>query len=82
MSGHRYTPRTKTYVYYSCNRKERIAAGRCPQKQISRDRLENWVIGIIKNKILADDSIKKIAADMAENYKNRNTGILKEKKVL
>ena len=82
MSGHRYTPRTKTYVYYSCNRKERIAAGRCPQKQISRDRLENWVIGIIKNKILADDSIKKIAADMAENYKNRNTGILKEKNAL
>lgn len=82
MSGHRYTPRTKTYVYYSCNRKERIAAGRCPQKQISRDRLENWVIGIIKNKILADDSIKKIAADMAENYKNRNTDILKEKNAL
>lgn len=82
MTGHRYTPREKTYVYYSCSRKERIAAGRCPQKQIQRDAVENWVVSIIKNKILSEKNIKSLAAEMANSYKNREDDIIKQKNAL
>ena len=82
MTGHSHNPRGKVYVYYSCSGKERLPAGKCPQKLIQRDPLENWIVNIIKNKILSDDNLYTLAHDMAEADAERCASCRKEKDAL
>lgn len=82
MNGHRYKPRDTVYTYYSCSRKERIPSGRCQQKQIQRDPLENWIVNIIKNKILSEENLYILAHDMSEADAERCASCGKEKDAL
>ena len=82
MNGRSCNPHGKVYSYYACNGKERIPAGRCTQKQIRREPLEDWIVSIIKNKILCENNIDALAHDMAEADAERCASCKKEKDAL
>ena len=68
MTGHRVTTRGKYYYYYTCNKKDRVSASRCPQKQIQRDAIEECVLNVLQGKLLTPGHIKIISKDMAAEY--------------
>lgn len=69
MGGHTCTPRDKSYSYYTCLRKERVVVDRCPQKQIRKELLENWVLDILEKEIFTEEVINNISNMMVESYK-------------
>lgn len=48
MCGNRTVLRDKVYNYYVCSRVERVAADRCPQKQLPRHLVEDLILASIK----------------------------------
>ena len=68
VGGHTCTPREKSYSYYTCLKKERVVADRCPQKQIRKELLENWVLHLIQKELFTKEVIDNIMQMMKESY--------------
>lgn len=88
MGGRRYTPRDKTYTYYACLKKERVAADRCTQKQVRKELIETWVLKILEEEILSEAGMNRLADMMIEHFNNivaniqKNTSALLEEKAM
>lgn len=68
MNGHRIHRAGKEYSYYGCNRKERVAGERCPNKLVNSVNLEKWVMASIEQRVFTPRNMAKIASDMERQY--------------
>lgn len=68
MGGHTYTPRDKSYSYYSCLERERVPLKKCLQKQIRKEEAEETVIKKIKTDILNQETFAVIADKMRKKF--------------
>ena len=68
----RYSGRNKTkYVTYRCTNHNK--GEKCTCKEVNRDYLENFVLDLICEKILAPEMTKKLLADFKEYQKKNDT---------
>lgn len=88
MAGRRYAPRNKVYAYYACLKKERVVADRCPQKQVRKELIENWVLHILEKEVLSFKGTNNIINMMMEHFnsfvsesKNNKEALLAEKAI-
>lgn len=68
MNGHRIHRAGKEYSYYGCNRKERVAGERCPNKLVNSVNLEKWVMTSIEQSVFTPRNMARIASDMERQY--------------
>lgn len=69
MNGHRITKKNGLeYVYYVCSKKERQPGVKCTQSYLPKDKIEDWVIGVIEQNIFAPDNLKRLADEMQQQY--------------
>ncbi len=68
MTGHRTTSRKKEYVYYNCNRHERLVTDKCPQSRLSRDAIEKLVLEKIEREIFSPIAKENISQFLATEY--------------
>lgn len=70
MTGHRTTSHKKEYIYYNCNRHERIVTDKCPQSRLSRDAVEKLILEKIEKEIFSPIAKENISRFLSKEYEN------------
>ena len=70
MTGHRTTSHKREYIYYNCNRHERIVTERCPQSRLSRDAVEKLILEKIEKEIFSPIAKENISRFLSKEYEN------------
>lgn len=72
MQGYSCCTRGNMYYYYSCAKKDRVPADRCPQKMIRAEVIEHWIMSTLEQEIFSDAGIQRVADSMSNAFSSAN----------